>query len=82
MFYNYENLNTAEQITFALRSLYTSNSYKHILMDPYEDYDFYDKSRNILGTDSIITLTDDSTVDAGELPTSAVSVSKQEIKFE
>ena len=51
-------IQSAERISFALRSLYRSYGYLRYKMNKFEEYDFYVRNKDFLVSDSVITFTD------------------------
>lgn len=51
-------IQSAERISFALRSLYRSYGYLRYKMNRFEEYDFYVRNKDFLVSDSVITFTD------------------------
>lgn len=58
MNFDYKVLDSAERITYALRSLYGSHGYSQYKMSKFEEYDLYSRNKDFLVSDSIITFTD------------------------
>ena len=52
------DLSIPEQVTFALRSLYSRNGYQRYKMNKFEEYDLYANNREFLISDGVLTFTD------------------------
>ena len=52
------DLNFPEQVTFALRSLYSRHGYARFKMNKFEEYDLYAGNKDFLLSDSVLTFTD------------------------
>ncbi len=58
MKFNYDLLSDTEKITFALRALYQEAGYTRYRMSKFEEYDFYSRNKDYLGSDRVLTFTD------------------------
>ena len=58
MKFNYDLLSDTEKIIFALRALYQEAGYTRYRMSKFEEYDFYSRNKDYLGSDRVLTFTD------------------------